>query len=371
MIPFSAMYYIRRNLKRTVSLILLLALTAVSYIGYLYFDSIRVDTERMADSINDIAFLTTYSDDVQFETVINEAKAFDSVSDVYATNSINLHNTTVIGINVSVSLQIFLNEKDAKSFNDVVEYVPNDKLPKQGEFVMSTAMAKNLGYSDGDKIVDSEISEYSIKDELTVKTFESDKFLGFGVNSKGVDEVNTYYIAVRAKGNREDICQSFYSDMEKLILKYFNKGINILTYDFVNQEIQNIADMVMTIYMGVVVFVVIILIFAVNAIFSAVYERRRYEFSVYKAIGMSRRETSAKIIKEILIMDVIGFFTGMIIDILVLFIVNVSYLDDLSIGLPYLSAEAFIIALISNVLVIIPIIILKIRKMRKYDITEF
>ncbi len=44
--------------------------------------------------------------------------------------------------------------------------------------------------------------------------------------------------------------------------------------------------------------------------FSAGFDKRKYEFSIYKAIGFSRKEILGKNTSEILLMDLFGLILG-------------------------------------------------------------
>lgn len=374
MTPFSALYYLRYNLKRTISLILLLALTAISYIGFLFVNTFPNELSLIDDYMNDVAYIVPYSRNSEYldvETAIKEIENLEEVSGVYPIESISFDFKSTMNLSLDMLYPVFISENDAKAYNDIIKYIPEDSLPKYGEFLMSSRMAKNLEYKNGDKIKNKGKASFSFNTELTVKIYDSDEYFGFGVDKESSE--GYFFMAVRNSGDRQETSQKFDIAMSEFSQKNEGKGLIINTYSsFMDSEIlQHAVDMIMLIYMGVIVFVILILIFALNAIFSAVYERRRYEFSVYKAIGMSRRETALKIIKEILVMDIIGLFVGLAVIMIVIFIVNTTYLNGVGLCMPYLSAEAAIITLISNILVIFPIILLKITKMKKYDITEF
>lgn len=379
MTPFSARYYIRNNLKRCISLILLLALSAIAYLGYMYVHTFSTEVLLSGDYIKDIAMvmpgenIDTEEKLDKYFSDIEKVEKCSSVSGLYPIKFLNVEINTTMNLGASITYPIFENFADVKSYNDTVKLMDENDLPKAGEIAMSSKFAKNLGLKSGD-VVSKDNEHFGLIDDgkYKVKVFESENMTVLAVNADSqLDNHSAIYMAVRKSGEREQTCETFENDMNRLEAE--NPTITLQTYSdvLIGGELGHFTDMLNMVYYAILLFVCLILIFTLNAIFTGVYERRRYEFSVYKALGISKRERNAKIIKEILLMDIIGVITGMAIVLLSMFILDTAYLNPRGLSLGGFSLEGFLITLVCNICCIAPIILLKIRKMKKYDITEF
>lgn len=379
MTPFSARYYIRNNIKRCISLILLLALSATAYLGYMYVHTFSTEGFLCTDYMKDVAFVTprenidTKEKLNKYFSDVEKVEKCSSVSKVYPINFVNIEINTTMNISASVTYPIFENFDDAKSYNDTVKLMNESDLPKAGEIAMSSKLAKNLGLKSGDVVSkDNENFGFIADGKYKVKVFESENMTALAVNADSqLDNHSAIYMAIRNPGEREQTCEPFENELNSLEAE--NPTITLQTYSDImyNGELGEFMQMLNMMYYAILLFVCLILIFTINAIFTGAYERRRYEFSVYKALGLSKRERNAKIIKEILLMDVIGVITGMAIVLLSMFILDTTYLNPRGLSLGGFSLEGFLIMLACNICIVAPIILLKIRKMKKYDITEF
>lgn len=379
MTPFSARYYIKNNIKRCISLILLLALTASAYLGYMYIHTFSVESLLCSDYIKDIAFvmpggnIDTKEKLEQYFSDVEKVEKCSSVSGLYPIKFLNIEINTTMNIGLSNNYPIFENSDDIKSYNDTVKLMNESDLPKAGEIALSSKMAKNLGLKSGDIVSKNNINFSSITDEkFKVKVFENENMTALAVAENSESENHSaVYMAVRKPGEREPMCATFENDMNRLNAE--NPTIMLQTYSYIltDGEIGEFIQMLNMVYYAILLFVCLILIFTINAIFTGAYERRRYEFSVYKALGISKRERNAKIIKEILLMDIIGLTIGMVLVLTSMSIIDATSLSSIGLTLGGFSPEALLITLVCNLCIVLPIMLLKIRKMKKYDVTEF
>ena len=64
------------------------------------------------------------------------------------------------------------------------------------------------------------------------------------------------------------------------------------------------------IYGFIIILLAVIMAVTVNAAFIGMYQRRHFEFAIYRAIGMSKKEIIGKIVKELIYIDGIAVFLG-------------------------------------------------------------
>ena len=114
----------------------------------------------------------------------------------------------------------------------------------------------------------------------------------------------------------------------------------------------------------------LVLAVTVNAAFSAAYEKRKYEFSIYKAIGFSKSQIFGKVAGEVLLLDLIGLITGGLICLLVILTVNY-ILGPQGIYFFKVSVTGILSTIGCNLMVVVPTILLNLKRVRKYDVTVY
>ena len=123
--------------------------------------------------------------------------------------------------------------------------------------------------------------------------------------------------------------------------------------------------------MFIAVLLSIILAITINAAFVGMYQRREFEFAVYRAIGISKKQVITKIVKELLLIDAIALSVGAAIVLLGLYLSNHLFLYPVGKYLRYFDPLAFGFLLLCNVIVIVPLIFTRCRQMLRADICEY
>ena len=116
--------------------------------------------------------------------------------------------------------------------------------------------------------------------------------------------------------------------------------------------------------------VAIVLAVTINSAFSAVYEKRKYEFSIYKAIGFKSSQILKKIISEVFLLNGVGLALGSILCFLTIIIANY-YLYPKGMSFLNVSVLGIVGTLVCNMLVVIPVIFFCWRRTKKYDVTIY
>ena len=115
----------------------------------------------------------------------------------------------------------------------------------------------------------------------------------------------------------------------------------------------------------------VVLAVSVNSVLSGHYNKRLYEFGIYRAIGRSKGEIRRKCAAEILLADLVSVVAGIGLVELITFLLNELYYIPGGRYLPYWSKIGVIGVAVSNICVLIPSIWRRSRAMCKADVTEF
>ena len=135
-------------------------------------------------------------------------------------------------------------------------------------------------------------------------------------------------------------------------------------------EIRSQLSMFTYILIAISVIVGIVLAVTVNAAFSAAYEKRKYEFSIYKAIGFSGGQIFGKVAGEVLLLDLFGLIAGGITCLMVILITNYILRPE---GIYFfkVSVNGILATIGCNLMVVIPTILLNMKRVRRYDVTVY
>lgn len=374
--PFSAIYYIKENKPRVIALIILIATISICYLGGLYISS---PVSQMIESINDNKdFVLVYqtSDKISkddFQSIINTAKGFDSVSKI-----ININNNMGVWLNTVIgdgfydfNITRFHSTDDLKTYNDLVSTIPlNCPLPKDGEMVMSDTFAKNLGIKLGDIITSKDERFYNVdSDYIVTGIYKSNQYNILAVNEN--IGANTY-LALRKNVSQEKIKSAqinLENDFENL--EKNNVGIRSYTYNYALSRRLDGIGMFYSIFYAIVALISLVLVITINAIFAGAYEKRQYEFSVYKAIGFSKKEITKKIVNEVMLINAVGIGIAVILISLTVFLLNLFVLIPSGENLSYFEWIGLLPTIICDLLVVLSVILKQTRKIKKYDITQY
>ena len=123
-------------------------------------------------------------------------------------------------------------------------------------------------------------------------------------------------------------------------------------------------------FLIIIEIVAVVFAITLNATFAAMYEKRKYEFSIYKAIGFSKFKLFKKVLSELVVMDGIGLIAGG-----VLCFVSVQVLNELlwSQGMKFIrpSVLGIVGTLVCNVAIICPVVLNNMRRIKRYDVTQY
>ncbi len=379
MSPFAPVSYIRRNRARSAVLALMLGFTAVCFLAGMYIEHQQAVFELSYDKPSD--YLLVYSNSNSME-IVNELSDFGEVCEDYApdkadtvigVNNLYFSYNTIMGYDNSTGSIMFRKEEDFEEFNRVMTDVPDEVVLRDGEIMLSQTLADNWGVKEGDVLEYSEDWDKAyFADPVTVKTIvDIPGMVLYGVSS----EVNGDTVMfLRSEPDtvsgydRQTVNDVLEDAGAKISADY--PHIQIQTnYSWLN-EIKDQLSMFKYILFAIAFIIGLVLAVTVNAAFSAAYEKRKYEFSIYKAIGFSKSQIFGKVAGEVLLLDLIGLITGGLICLLVILTVNY-ILGPQGIYFFKVSVTGILSTIGCNLMVIVPTILLNLKRVRKYDVTVY
>lgn len=366
MSPFSSFYYIKKNPKKALGIIFMILCMAICYLGGIYVKCMVFHAKLTNECYKDSARLFSGYGNTQeiYDTFRDQVKALPSVSDIIPVSTrlfITHHNE--MNIENSFSGYVFTTLEDMTSFMHTIPTLPDDSfLPSQGEAVISSSLAANAGIKLGDTI-NQDMTPYTVS-----CIFDSEYYYAYALDTTQEPFCSLIIRSYAKESEIPAMQQHFIEDLNTLTAP---DTVALYTYSSITEDDKRQFSFSDPIYFGVIALITIVLCITVNAALVGAYDKRRYEFSLYQAIGYSRHSIAKKIAKEILWMDLFGMLSAAIVSLLTLYLVNETLLYPNGMGLPYYTPSALISTLLCNLFVIGPAILIRIRAIRSVTITEY
>lgn len=363
--PLSPLYFIKENKSRCCLLIFMLFLSYGIYLGGLYvtnpFDNWKYPIEIYEQAVY---LIVQPSDD----NADNEAQLADFRARVAADGKAELIDMglydgffweTIMGFENGIFSFTFLSAEDFRTYCRSMNIDCDFDSLKSGSMIMSDRFAKNKSLEIGDSIGkdydENMYGEYTLdavteEDGYTLYFIDEDAanpgafmMLGNGIGGGELydyaDSLQEEYNLFIQQGHRAEIDRQFAS-------------LNII-------------------YLFIVIMLSVILAVTINAAFVGMYQRRNYEFAVYRAIGISMRQIIGKIAGELLLIDLIALTAGGAVFFTALYLFNNLVLYPAGKYLRYYNSWALLGLLLCNIMVLVPLILTRCRQMLKTDICEY
>ena len=373
--PFSAITYIKRNRARAVCIILMLACTALAFMGGMYIDNIM-----------DV-FSYPYEEPSQYAIWIgngNNNDIKDEVRDLYQHQEEYLPDSakTHIGIDIryseyksimgfynGFSVPLMTSKEDFDTFVRLTDILPKDLELNDGELVLSEMLANSWGLKEGDviKADDDSAHIHFFSCDMTVKKIlplKGNQIYGW---SSSFDVYSSMILSTT-----EEHAPTLADDLNELRKTISEKypHIQVLTNESTIELGKEQTEMLSYFFFAILVVVALVFAVTLNATFAAMYEKRKYEFSIYKALGFSKGKIFSKVLGELLTMDGIGLLIGGIVCFIVIKVLN-ELLWEQGMQFIHLSVMGIIGTVLCNLAIIIPVLILNMRRVKKYDVTVY
>lgn len=362
MTPLSPLYFIKQNKARCILLMFMIFLSFGAYLGGLYIYTPQQNwdypIERDAEMVEIYCGNTSGAAD-KYMSFCEEIRKRDDIILIEEAWYNQINRKTVMGFEDGSFCYSFRTADDFKLFCGHHNIECDFSKVKPKTIVLSKLMADKVGCDVGSVIAKGEGNNFEYDFTVAAITDEP-AYTQYYICKE--DETN-YDALLLGKGISAEEVRSHAISVAKEYPVIFSTPLQLET-----EEMYSIFN---TIFMVVVVFLAIILSITVNAAFVGMYQRREFEFAVYRAIGISKKKLIRKIAGEIIIMDLTVLIIGGVIFFLGLYLFNELVLIPNGLYLVYTAPIAVVALVLCNILTIIPLIISRSRALLKTDVCDY
>lgn len=361
--PFSPLYFIKQNKSRCILLMFMIFLSFGAYLGGLYIYTPQENWEyacEIEDNMVEVYQSSGDSKAANYKAFREEMKKRDDVIVIEEGWYNQIDRKTVMGFTDGSLCYTFRTVDDFKLFcehNDIECDFSNIK-PKT--VILSRLMADSKGYKVG-SVISHDDEDNNLEYDLTVAALTEEH--GYTQYYIGQDGETNNDMLLLGKGISAEEVRRYAAEIAQKYPVNFAQSLR--------EEIDEMFSIFNTIFFVVVIFLAIILSVTVNAAFVGMYQRREFEFAVYRAIGISKKKIIRKIAGEILFMDVIVLIVGGGIFFLALYLFNELVLASSGVYLVYTAPIAVIALVLCNLMTVIPLILTRSRVLLKADICNY
>lgn len=378
--PFSAWMYITRNRGRAAALTLVMAFVTVCFISGMYVDNPLQTMELIFDKPSDYMLLCPGSANTEikeeFSKLADSVEEYlpecaDTVLPVFPSGT-SFRN--LMGFESGKDSLIFRSVEDFEEFRRVTHCIPDDITLGDGQIVLSRTLANNWGVTIGDVLEnDDDWNKASFfYQPMTVAAIVD--IPGIEMYGVGEQHPGSVILVLRGEpssvaGYEADTVDQALSDMgERIVADY--PHVRVYDNRIAMADMREQLAMMSYILGGITVLVGFALAVTANAIFAASYDKRKYEFAVYKAMGFTGRQIFGKIASEVLLLNAIGLTCGMAVCTAVILVLNY-ILYPSGVGFVRVSGGGLIATAVCDLMVVIPVLFLNWRRTRRYDVTAW
>ncbi|MCM1499071.1 MAG: ABC transporter permease [Clostridium sp.] len=364
--PFSPIYYLKENKGKCALLIFMLFLTYAVYLGGLYVTNVRDNWNYMLDNREQCVMVYPQNTDAEakeLEAFAAQAEREGRVEVLWLGRSNALTWETIMGFNSGSPSYTFCSVEDFQKYCEFLEIDCAFEQLKNGSLILNDRFAKNLGLQLGDKIdKDYNINIYG---EYTLDALTGeDGYCQYYIDE---NETSGMLMLIGKEKNGEILRgQELLSYAEQL-----QKDFDVVIGKDFTEEIDKQLKPIRTIYLFIVFLVAVIMAVTVNAAFIGMYQRREYEFAVYRAIGISRAAMAGKIAGELFLLDVIALVSGAGASMLFLYLYNDLVLYPVGKYLRYFHPVALLGLVVCNAMVVVPLMVTRCKSLLRADICNY
>ncbi|MBQ2100822.1 MAG: ABC transporter permease [Lachnospiraceae bacterium] len=361
--PMSAFYYVKENKGRAGIVMFLLFFTTLLYLAGNYIDSNYYYWKRAMEYSDRVATVSAISSDEEqkdFYAFREKLKSDESliVYDVSGYGYSGLPWICTMGFEMGSTSMIFDSVEDMKDCFERLGIKADLSDMKNGNVCLSSALARQYGLKKGD-VVDASVYKNITGRRKIGAIIEDDSYVLFYVEHTDTPfRMHVMSKDLSGQALRDKLAE-LRGDFKVHIDQPMSVGIE-----------EQFAPFKLIFGAGIVLLSLVLAV-VVNSVITGQYIARTYEFGVYRAIGLTKREIYGKCAREILAMDLLAILFGAVVIFLFLFLINELYYIPAGRFLPYYSNIGLYAFLASNALVILPTILLKGRSMSRADVTEF
>lgn len=357
--PFSAGYYVRNNKGRAAIIIFMMMLTtcmlmAGNYVSSLWWYYGKADV--FDDQIVVAGAIPTDTDYEDWRSFCRDIGSDEKLIVLGRTGRgfPGMEIKTTIGIDVYSPSYLF---NSAADMQRAFDHLGID-FDCTGLTDMSMVISKNL--ADNAKMRIGDLSENK---QFTLRGIMDDgSYVVFYIYEEP-EGAELYRVNVMSDTMSGEVLYDYVKQI------CGNRKVNI-EFPYADAMTRDMEPAKLIFYAAMLLISVITAV-TLNSVVSGQYIKREYEFGVYRALGISKGRIRRKIAAELVTMDFIAIMLGVSGQMLASFMMNELLYIPRGQYLPYVSVLGLIGITVSNLMVLLPLILLKGRKMCRMDVTEF
>lgn len=359
--PFSPMYFVKENKSRCILLMFMLFLCYAAYLGGIYVSNPRDNWNMPIAYYDKFVYVNSVSGDAEeFADFCREAEESGKAEVIGLGNYNAFSWKTIMGFEEGQFCLTFRSVEDFKAYCEYMDIDCNFENLKSGSMILSERFANNVGLKIGDEI--GKDYNQDIYGEFTLDALtKEDGYALYFITDENDTSLRAMLIG-KSGARSEELYELAYSLEEKY---------DIYVHDGLEQNIDGQFESFDLIYTFVILLMAVIMAVTINAAFVGMYQRRNFEFAVYRAIGISKKRIVGKIVSELFCMDAIALVLGGAVFFLGLYLFNNLALYPVGKYLRYYHPMALFGLVLCNLAVIIPLIVTRARQMLKADICEY
>lgn len=361
--PFSALYFIRENKTRCVLLMFMIFLGFGDYLGGLYVTNPLDSWEcylQYSDEMVIVNPAMTDEDLSDFAAFTEELEANNQVTILRLGETEGFQWFTIMGFESGFASLTFCSVEDFRTYCEHFGIQCDFESLGNGSLILSDKLARNRGLEIGDKVNRDTNETVYVYGDYTVTAFtQEDGYLQYYINEEIGDSLRLLILGNGISGT------------ELYDLAYGIHDSHPVSIYEIRELITDQLETFDTIYLFVILLLSVILAVTINAAFVGMYQRRNFEFAVYRAIGMGKGAIVRKLLGEFLWMDVLALVLGGGVVFLGLYLFNNLVLYPDGKYLRYFHPTALTGLVVCNVMVILPLILTRCRQLLRADICEY
>lgn len=339
----------------------MLFLSYAAYLGGLYISNAMDNWNLLFNYDSQYVKILHFQIDDEYEKIKDELNYDGKLKFIDINTDNYISWKTIMGFSSGGYFHTFTSVEDFKNYCEYMNIDCDFKNIKKGSMILSDIFAKNIGKKIGDKLKAGRYDNFSLSEDFTLDCITNENgYVSYFISNEDSethatlifgDEIENYQVRKRIENIKE---------------KY-----NILFFPALAEEITEQFAIFNAIYTFIIIIMAVIMAVTVNAAFVGMYQRRNFEFSVYRAIGIPKRKIIGKIISEIICMDIAAVIFGGAVFFLIIYLLNNIVLYPDGKYLQYYSEIAIMGFLLCNIMILIPLIITRCKQMMKADICEY
>lgn len=362
--PFSAFYYMKNNRGRVIICIFMMFLATLTFLAGNYIQSVFFTFEKEFEYSDKLVMVNIQSTDeeyMDYTTFLQRVEVDKQLEyvEMTARGFSGMSHDTVLNLEMGGQTFVFNSRENLEKVFKHLGIEGDFANCKNNSMIISKDFAANKGIKLGDTLDHS--FEPGLDDTYTVDAL--------------IDDGSYCVFYIKEDNENLGRCYVYSDSMEgKELYDYVNdlaEGLDVKVSEAERDYVIPQFSIFYLLFYILDMLIAIVLAVTVNSVMTGQYIKRTYEFGVYRALGISKKEIRKKVAAEILLLNVIACVVGFVTTMLFTYMINELYYKVHGLHLMYFSMTGLIGFIVCDVLIIVPLVLSKGRRMSRADVTEF